>query len=145
MTRGNFKVTDMTDAPTCPYCMKPADFFESSASVYHGRDYGPIWNCIPCEAWVACHKGTTTPLGRLADKTLRKAKIEAHAAFDPLWQAKQRKANISKGHARGKGYKWLAEQLKLDPKDCHVGMFDVATCKRVVEICKPFADRLRRQ
>lgn len=77
----------------------------------------------------------TESLGRLANKELRQAKIQAHHYLDNLWQ---RKTGISKGHARGKAYKWLREQMKLEYKDCHIGMFDVEQCNKVVEICKPF-------
>lgn len=74
---------EVTKPPICPYCERPAEFLASSARVYHGRDYGPVWACLPCAAWVGCHKGTTQPLGRLANAELRKAKMAAHAAFDP--------------------------------------------------------------
>lgn len=124
--------------PTCPYCQRPAAFLVTSEKLYHGYDYGPAWACEPCGAWVGCHKGTDTPLGRLADKELRQAKQRAHASFDPLWQAKMHRAKITKGHARAKGYKWLAEQLGVPPPECHIGLFDVAQCERVVEVCRPY-------
>ncbi len=137
----------MTHAVTCPYCHQ-AVVLTDSAEVYHARSFGPIYLCRPCQAWVGCHKGTTTPLGRLADKELREWKQKAHAAFDPLWQAKLQRRRAERGpdyrkhFARGSGYKWLAEQLGIPVEACHIGMFDLATCKRVVELCKPFADRL---
>lgn len=133
--------------PICPYCGTEAVLHESSAKFYHGRNYGPVWACEPCGAWVGCHPGKTVPLGRLANAELRKAKIEAHAAFDPLWKRKFRKRvkergpEYRKGWARGSGYKWLAGQLGIDRKDCHIGMFDVETCKRVVEVCRPYLQR----
>jgi zinc-finger-containing domain len=138
-------------APTvvlCPYCGAGAALMASSADVYHGRDYGPLWACMPCGAWVGCHKGTDRPLGRLANKELREWKVKAHAAFDPLWKRKlekrrqERGADYPQGAARGSGYKWLAEQLGIPQKDCHVGLFDVEMCKRVVKICTPYARKL---
>lgn len=131
-------MTDATAPPRCPYCGAPAVLLESSADLYHGRDYGPAWACRPCGAWVGCHPRTHTPLGRLADAELRKAKMEAHAAFDPLWKRKQVIAGINKHHARGSGYKWLAAQLGVNREECHIGMMDVAMCKRVVEVCAPY-------
>ena len=133
----------MSDAIPCPYCGKDAAFLESSAAVYSGRDYGPVYACIPCGAWVGCHPGTKRPLGRLADKSLRAAKQAAHSAFDPLWAAKMKRDGLNKGHARGKGYAWLAGQLGIEAKDCHIGMFDVDQCRRVVAICKPFSEKLK--
>lgn len=84
--------------------------------------------CSPCDAYVGCHPGSTRPLGRLANAELRAAKVAAHAAFDPLWSGGQ----ISRNAA----YKWLAEQLGIERRYCHIGSFDVKQCERVVEICK---------
>lgn len=112
----------------CPYCSGAATFRPSSAHLYRGTDYGPVWECAPCQAWVGVHRGTETPLGRLANKELRRAKSAAHAAFDPLWK---------KGPMeRASAYKWLAGQLEIERADCHIGMFDVAMCQRVIEICR---------
>lgn len=122
----------------CPYCGEKAKLLENSAELYNGRDYGPAWACVPCGAWVGCHPGTRTPLGRLADKELRQAKIAAHAAFDRLWKAKLRREGGRKKLARGAGYKWLAAQLGIEREECHIGMMDVALCRRVVEVCRPF-------
>ena len=123
--------------PTCPYCEEPA-VFTDSAEVYGGRSYGMIYLCRPCQAWVGVHRGTETPLGRLANKELRRAKVAAHAAFDPLWKRKIEKEGCKKHVARGAAYRWLAEQLEIDFDDCHIGMFDVETRKRVVEVCAPY-------
>jgi hypothetical protein len=45
----------------CPYCERAAVFVEDSSLVYR-KDYGPIWYCKPCQAWVGCHDGTRKPL-----------------------------------------------------------------------------------
>lgn len=129
----------------CPYCFKPAVLVDS-AVVYGGRSFGLVWLCNPCQAWVGVHKGTNTPKGRLANKELRQWKIRAHAAFDPMWEQKltvERRADpkYPKKKARGKAYAWLAKQLGIRFEDCHIGMFDVETCQRVVEICNPLTIR----
>lgn len=136
---GNATLPTSPDNPVmCPYCGKAAQHRLTSSALYtSGRDYGPVWICDPCKAWVGCHKNGQ-PLGRLANAELRRAKIDAHAAFDPLWQAKMRRDNVSKGKARGKGYAWLARQLGLPPQDAHIGMFDVAMCRRVIDVCSPY-------
>jgi hypothetical protein len=113
--------------PVCPYCHKQAQFFASSKRFYHGRNYGPLWACTDCNAWVGCHKGTTKPLGRLADAELRQAKVLAHAAFDPVWGKDRTR--------RRAAYSWLAEKLGIPREECHIGMFDVPTCQRVIEVC----------
>lgn len=134
--------------PICPYCGSAAVFNASSADYYSGRDFGPLWACDPCEAWVGCHKGKNIALGRLANKELRIWKKRAHDAFDPLWREKLRRRREERGpeykvfYARGSGYKWLALQLGIDRSACHIGEFDVDQCKRVVEICRPYLERI---
>jgi hypothetical protein len=122
----------------CSYCREKAEFLEISAEFYQGRDFGPVWACRPCGAWVGCHPGTGSPLGRLAKKDLRDAKILAHAAFDPLWKAAQRRDGIKLSLARTRGYRWLAEQLGIDKRLCHIGNLSLEGCRRVVEICAPY-------
>lgn len=55
--------------------------------------------------------------------------MKAHSVFDPLWSA-----GIFK--SRSLAYNWLANELRLTTAECHIGMFDVDTCHRVVEVCK---------
>ena len=115
----------------CPYCGKRAEFVDS-AEVYHGRSYGMIYLCRPCDAYVGCHgngKGDS-PKGRLANAELRRWKIAAHNAFDPLW-----KYGPFRGR-RNAAYAWLAEQMGLPKEQTHIGMFDVAQCQQVIQICE---------
>lgn len=121
--------------PICPYCDKPSVYLESSAAMYRGKDYGPLWICYGCEAWVGVHKGTSNPLGRLADAELRAAKHAAHTVFDPLWQRKIREQGATWADARKAGYQWLAFQLNIPFAETHIGMMDVQQCKRVVDVC----------
>lgn len=118
----------MTYQPKCPYCGELA-VLTDSAEVYRGKSYGNIWLCRPCQAWVGVHKTDpyNRPLGRLANKLLRVWKMRAHEAFDPLWKNKVMR--------RGEAYAWLSKQLELDKDDCHIGMFDVDMCKKVVMVC----------
>jgi len=112
----------------CDYCGKLAQFRTSSTFIYKVRDYGPVYFC-PCKfAYVGVHKGTNRPLGRLADGVLRKARKEAHKAFDPFWKSEDMR--------RADAYKWLSEKLGIHRLDCHIGMFDDKMCRRVVRACK---------
>jgi hypothetical protein len=91
-------------------------------------------------AWVGCHPGTTRPLGRLADAALRRAKIHAHDAFDRIWRTLHARRQAAEpgytlGRARASRYRRLAELLGIPPQACHIGMFDVETCRRVIELC----------
>lgn len=113
---------------TCPYCGKDAIKVTGDHIYPHRKDlYAKrFFVCDPCDAYVGCHPNGA-PLGRLADKALRKAKTEAHAAFDPSWKS---------GYmSRTKAYRWLADQLGIQARDCHIGQFDVAMCMKVVEVC----------
>jgi hypothetical protein len=133
-------------APLCPYCGATSVLVTGDVIYPWRRDLAEkqFYRCSACpDAYVGCHPGTTNPLGRLADAKLRLAKSHAHAVFDPLWEAKVEREGLSKGHARGKGYTWLAAQLGIDPKDCHIGMMDVETCMRVVVICRPYVEKLK--
>lgn len=138
---------------TCPYCNSETDFKDSS--VIYGKSYGMVYVCkkFPeCDAYVGVHQGTTKPLGRLANAELRKWKKAAHAHFDPLWKWKlmERRSgkpgksgkpggsHYRKGYARQSGYKWLASELGINRDDCHIGMFDVDMCKKVINLCKPY-------
>jgi len=117
-------------APLCPYCGTFSKMVTGQRIYPHRQDLFDMqfYLCAPCDAYVGCHEGTTNPLGRLADLALRRAKNRAHAAFDPLWRNGKMK--------RQSAYKWLAQQLGIDAKDCHIGMFDVEICEKVVKACQ---------
>ena len=125
--------------PVCPYCEREARFLPSSETIY-GRDYGPVYVCVPCDARVGCHRGTTRPLGRLANAELRLAKRGAHDAFDRTWRALHEERtradpSFSKSRTRAKAYKRLAILLEIDARECHIGMFDLQQCARVITLC----------
>ncbi|WP_428383552.1 zinc-finger-containing protein [Nevskia ramosa] len=122
----------------CEYCQQPAVLMTNSGDLYHGHDYGPVWHCKPCKAWVGVHKDSKdfAPLGRLANGELRGAKMAAHFVFDPLWERKMARDGCSKTKARHAAYSWLAGQMGMTIKDCHIGMFDVQQCLEAVRICR---------
>ncbi len=118
---------------TCPYCGQPPVLVSGVVIYPHRSDLWDksFWFCPPCGAYVGCHPGTVVPLGRLADKELRDAKMAAHAAFDPLWK---RNSEGQRMRSRRAAYRWLAEKLGVSIDHCHIGQFDVEQCRRVVEI-----------
>jgi len=67
-------------------------------------------------------------LGTLANAELRAARNRAHAAFDPIWRSGEM--------SRRKAYAWLGDQLGLPVKRVHIAEFDLATCSKVVSVCK---------
>lgn len=110
----------------CDYCGRRAEYVDSK--VVYGKSYGMIYLCRSCMAYVGVHKGTNKPLGRLANAELRHWKKRAHAAFDPVWQY-----GIFR-HRRNDAYAWLAQKMHLPVEQTHIGMFDVAQCRQVIDI-----------
>lgn len=111
----------------CPYCGQQAEYVDSKI-IYHGRSYGMIYICRPCDAYVGVHDGSDMPKGTLANAELRYWRRLAHAAFDPLWQsgAFYRRRNAA--------YSWLSEKMALSKEETHIGMFDVEACKKLINI-----------
>lgn len=123
-----------TSGTVCPYCHGPALLVDSAAIYPHS--YGPIYLCRPCDAYVGVHPGTTKPLGTLANRPLRVARMKTHAVLDPLWKDAWKlypKLDLKgmatvRRTARTRTYAWLADELGIEAKNCHIGMFDQATC-----------------
>lgn len=131
----------------CPYCQSSVRLIITSEELYRGRDYGPAWVCSrwpACDAYVGCHPRTTAPLGRLANRELRAAKKEAHAAFDRLWKGKMKRDDCTQLEARNAGYEWLCKQLGINRDQCHIGMMDMELCQQVAQICWRFGPQPRR-
>lgn len=124
----------------CSYCDGRARL-TTGAELYPGRPdlSGKLfWFCAPCRAWVGCHAAAkpngkggqgdgTVPLGRLADRALRRAKQAAHDAFDPLWRSGEM--------SRQGAYAWLAGALRIPNRACHIGGFDLEQCQAVIAAC----------
>lgn len=111
----------------CSYCEQPAEWV-SNETIY-GRRYGAsymIWLCRSCEAWVGCHQNTKRPLGTLANKELRTARMKAHDHIDPLWRSGK--------FPRKEVYRALAEHFG---KEIHIGGADMETCNKILQIALP--------
>lgn len=134
-----FRAAAIKGGPTCPYCSQKAKLVDGTAIYPHRPDLRQqhFWYCAPCNAYVGCHKPNrrlgldgTEPLGRLANVELRQAKSAAHGCFDWIWQGRYK--------TRSEAYSWLASELDIPVERCHIGEFDVPTCRRVVEACERF-------
>jgi hypothetical protein len=131
----------MTNPLLCPYCNRAAKFVSTSGHIY-GRDYGPVWDCRKCDAYVGCHPDGS-PKGTLANFSRREARKAAHALFDPLWQNWQlvypdakRQSSRMRQTMRTRAYEWLANALGMQADVTHIAMFDEAQCARAVELLK---------
>lgn len=133
-------------APRCAECADGGDVDIAQGQIVYPRrpdlwshDDGTErwwWLCNRCGAYVGTHKGTINPLGTPCGEETRKARIAAHAAFDPMWRKRMRLSGLKQSVARGRGYKWLAAQMGLSRKDCHIGMMTAEQAWRVVELCR---------
>ncbi len=122
------RVRDRLPVPThCRYCQFPVELVNNE--VMYGQPAG-VWpwayRCThtKCHAHVGCHPGTAIPMGTLADQETRHARTLAHLALDPL----------SSHMTRTQAYKWLAHQLGIKHRQCHISWFDLNTCHLVVAI-----------
>ena len=112
-------------APRCDKCCKQA-VLTTGAMLYPNRyDLAEksFWICSECGAYVGCHPGTVTPLGSLAGKRTRLARMMAHRAFDVFWKDRG-------GVSRGRAYRLLAAKLGLE--HIHIGQSGYKRCAMIV-------------
>lgn len=126
-----------------------------------GGDF--VYRCTTpdCRGLCSAHPDGT-PQGTPADAETRRARNLTHQAFDPLWRGAFRMACYSNaGTARGesvrgahrrigktarnRAYAWLADQLGIAFDDCHIGLFDIETCREAWKLCQGMtAAKIRR-
>lgn len=117
-------------AKLCPYCgsgTKKATEQEVYGREYKGRDMIVCCNYPNCDSYVGTHDNGDA-LGRLANKSLREAKREAHEHFDKLWK----EGHLKRKHA----YLLMSLYLGIPPEYTHIGMFKESTCREVTEWSK---------
>lgn len=118
----------------CRYCggnvrLVPAHMVYGPAAVKRLKlENEMFYQCQNCNARVGCHKGTTRPLGNLANEVLRLKRMETHRVYDAFWKRR--------GMTRTQAYKWLAEQLQLSEERAHIGSFEMDQCQMVIDLCK---------
>lgn len=122
--------------PKCQYCDHSIKQTTGKEIYPHREDlwHKPFYICRRCEAYVGCHPNTTRRLGHVANAEDRKLKMEAHEVFDTLWK--------EFGIKRGDAYAWLAQQMGVKKKHCHIGWFKTDQLKKVIEVSEAEATRL---
>lgn len=118
----------------CVYCGGTLEYVADSAEFYNGKNFGALWVCRPCRAWVGCHPNTTTPMGNVANAETRRWRSFVHSMFDPLWKRKMALDGCKKKTARLAAYTWLAKEMRLAPEDCHVSLFNKDQCMEAARI-----------
>lgn len=99
--------------PLCPVCQRPASTTETK--------YGPRHECHGLRSW---------NYAPLVSPETHRARAFAHAAFDPLWKGPTRTMS------RGKAYFLLAQELSMQPRDCHIAMMNEDDARRVPDAVK---------
>lgn len=126
------RVKDPAPVPTtCPHCCAPVELTTEQA--VYGTTYSEwphLYACTECDARVGLHPFTAIPLGTLADKATRDARMAAKRGFECIWQHKHM--------SRTDAYAWLAHGMGLAVAECHFGMFNVAQCERAAELVREF-------
>lgn len=117
----------------CPYCSMFA-LLEMDSSVVYSKNYGPIWICIECQAWVGCKPKTIIPHGTLANAIVRDLRKKTHTLFDQIWMKDIESKSMSKSAARTQAYEWLASQMKIPIAECHMGMMQEFQLRQAIEI-----------
>lgn len=124
------KVKHRLAIPTvCNICNHKSISLVRNSDIY-GKSYG-LWPyaylCGACGAYVGLHPDTDLPLGTLADKHTRDARIAAKRPFFTVVRLF--------GGDRGRAYAWLSAKAEIPLELCHFSMFDEDTANRVFGIC----------
>ena len=117
----------------CPYCNNEAELTTSDIVYSHIKYFAKdkhFYICNECDARVGCHKGTTTPLGTMANRELRELRMKVHKTFDKMWKYKFNDTYMD----RTKAYLWLAKKMEMTKDECHIGMFGIEECKKALKI-----------
>lgn len=120
----------------CPECDSPMEKV--------GGRYGDYLRCIGwpnCDVSLSLHSDGT-PMGTPANKETRYARRMLHEQFDSIWMRLQLVAWSRLGYrkdraeARSQMYDWLAGQMGMSAKECHIGNFTLSDCKAAEQLIK---------
>ena len=118
-------------APRCPYCGSHT-ILRSADGIYRENSRQEMLyvckNYPACDSYVRVQKGTTIPLGTVANRELRELRAEAHRQFDKLYK----RGYMSKHDA----YQWLGGILGVPAKNAHIAQLSVLSCNLVIQEAK---------
>lgn len=123
----------------CPECGAAMVLKRAGAARAWAKRHPYFWGCSAYPACRSTHGAHPDgrPLGIPADRETKAARIAVHAAFDPLWRA-------GGPLRRGEAYEWLRLRLGLTHDECHVGRFDLLTCRRALAVLEAEAPGILR-
>lgn len=117
----------MKDKLVCPECGADMVLRDGKFGKFYGCERYP-----ECTGAHGAHQKTMKPLGVPADSNTRKLRVRAHKALDKFWKKLPEK---ERGDKRRWAYRWLAQQMGMTEKECHIGRFTAEQCLKVIEIC----------
>ena len=128
-----------TKSGCCPYCGSTVSL-RSADGIYKENAAGAkLYVCSrypDCDAYVRAVPGTNTPIGSMANGSLRALRSEAHKHFDLLFQTGLM--------TRNEAYIWLAAKLQAPLSKAHIGHLGEYYCRQVIEESKKMLENRRR-
>ena len=126
-------MSETGEMSVCRYCggvirLVPVETVYGASTARLGLAGEKLYQCQNCGARVGCHKGTTRPLGSVANEMLRLKRKETHEGFDAWWRARRM--------TRTQAYKWLSEQFYSGGQQAHIGSFEMDQCQRLIDLCR---------
>lgn len=123
----------------CPYCGAHA-VLRSSKAVYQskakpGRHLFVCARYPLCDSYVGAHEGTLLPMGTLANGDLRNKRIQAHRAFNRLWESGTMK--------KWQAYRWMQAKFGLCSQQAHIAMFSEYMCDQLIAECDKAASHMK--
>lgn len=128
------RVKDPVQIPVmCPHCYSRVRLVNNNV-IYNGRSYGDwpfVYLCMGanCRAYIGLHPGTDIPLGTLADKPTREARIAGKTPFNDIWRDLI---------TRKEAYAWLAKAMSIEPEACHFGLFNIEQSRKARDLCNAY-------
>ena len=144
---------ELPDMPSmdCPDCDGTLILRHKPAHWRGGSIFAYLCTTSGCRGLCSAHPDGT-PSATPVNAETRRARNLTHQAFDPLWleainlpcylTAGMRHRAVKEAHraisrrARCRAYAWLAEQMNMLIDECHIGLFDIETCRIVWKLCQ---------
>jgi ssDNA-binding Zn-finger/Zn-ribbon topoisomerase 1 len=116
---------------TCPDCGAPMKL--------RGSKYGLFYGCTTYPACKAAHGAHPDgrPLGKPATKFVKGKRIQAHEAFDKLWEGTRMK--------RKDAYRWMQEAMGMTKEEAHIGNYDAEQCERLIAKVNEYLNTLEKK
>lgn len=129
----NSKVAVVPKPQICPFCGRSVKRVHSSQVFYNNNGNNDGFYYV-CSGWPICSAYTKEdpilkkPTSTMADKKTRLKRQEAHYWFDQLHKGY--------GMTKSEAYEWLADELQIRRANCHIGLFDIKMCNKVISVVK---------